>query len=430
MTRHFNSLFRQALGSNVAILGLNFGNVALTSLFAGLNTRGAVTAIMAYPPLLASICCFGLHLGFVYLTQRFPERAESLFKCLIVCAVFSIGAGTLVSLTIAPYIAGKISADRTLVTIWTIVLTDTTIVYALFSGACQTEKLFHVFSVSRLMSPAVTAVGILVFGLFSVVETQAYLAAYAAGSLVSSAFTIVVCIREYKNKGVLARKDVRELGRLASLYWIGDVMNILVWQVDKIALIALSMPMREVGIYTIVAAVARGVGQIPISLSQVLLAKAIGKSRSAVVEQTAVNFRYITVLSVLMAGCLAPVMLSSFFITNVEISRFLKVLCILSIDSCVAGGSLIVSQAFSAVGEPHKGAVRQLVGGLSAIVFAYLLGLQLGVVGVATGILMSSVLKLTVAWVMFKGAFETRSENWMPSRTDWGGALGFLKRGG
>jgi O-antigen/teichoic acid export membrane protein len=262
------------------------------------------------------------------------------------------------------------------------------------------------------------------------VETQAYLAAYAAGSLASSAFTIVVCIKEYKNRGVLGRKDVRELGRLASLYWIGDVMNILVWQVDKIALIALSMPMREVGIYTIVAAIARGVGQIPISLSQVLLAKAIGKSRNAVVEQTAVNFRYITVLSVLMAACLTPVMLSSFFITNVEISRFLKVLCILSIDSCVAGGSLIVSQAFSAVGEPHKGAVRQLVGGLSAIVFAYLLGLQLGVVGVATGILMSSVLKLTVAWVMFKGAFETRSENWMPSRTDWGGALGFLKRGG
>ena len=69
MTRNFNSLFRQALGSNVAILGLNFANVALTSLFAGLSTRGAVTAIMAYPPLLASICCFGLHLGFVYLTQ-------------------------------------------------------------------------------------------------------------------------------------------------------------------------------------------------------------------------------------------------------------------------------------------------------------------------------------------------------------------------
>lgn len=430
MTRNFNSLFRQALGSNVGILGLNFTNVALTSLFAGLSTRGAVTAIMAYPPLLASICCFGLHLGFVYLAQRFPERAESLFKCLIVCAIFSIGAGTLVSLTIAPYIASKISENKTLVTIWTIVLTDSTIVYALFSGACQTEKLFHVFSVSRLISPAVTAAGILVFGLFSVVETQAYLAAYAAGSLVSSAFTIVVCIKEYKNGGVLGRKDVRELGRFAALYWIGDVMNILVWQVDKIALIALSMPMREVGIYTIVAAIARGVGQIPISLSQVLLAKAIGKSRNAVVEQTAVNFRYITVLSVLMAGCLTPVMLSSFFITNVEISRFVQVLCILSIDSCVAGGSLIVSQAFSAVGEPHKGAIRQLVGGLSAIVFAYLLGLRFGVVGVATGILVSSILKLTVAWLMFKSAFETRSENWMPSRTDWGGALGFLKRGG
>jgi uncharacterized protein (DUF1810 family) len=380
--------------------------------------------------LLASICCFGLHLGFVYLTQRFPERAESLFKCLIVCAIFSISAGTLISLTIAPYIASKISTDRTLVTVWTIVLTDSTIVYALFSGACQTEKLFHVFSVSRLMSPAVTAAGILAFGLFSVVETQAYLAAYAAGSLVSSAFTIVVCIKEYKNRGVLGRKDVRELGRLASLYWIGDVMNILVWQVDKIALIALSMPMREVGIYTIVAAIARGVGQIPISLSQVLLAKAIGKSRNAVVEQTAVNFRYITVLSVLMVVCMTPVMVSSFFITNVEISRFVEVLCILSIDSCVAGGSLIVSQAFSAVGEPHKGAIRQLVGGLSAIVFAYLLGLRLGVVGVATGILMSSVLKLAVAWLMFKSAFETRCENWMPSRTDWDGALGFFKRGG
>ncbi|CAN7558068.1 lipopolysaccharide biosynthesis protein [Paraburkholderia terricola] len=430
MTKNPSPLFRQALGSNVAVLGLNFANVALTSLFAGLSTRGAITAIMAYPPLLASICCFGLHLGFVYLTQQFPDRVQNLFRCLIMYAIFSVGTGTLLSLAISPYIASKISVDRTLVSIWTVVLTDSTIVYALFSGACQTEKLFHVFSFSRLMSPLLTAAVILIFGIFSVVETRAYLAAYVAGSIVSSALTIVACIKEYKNRGVLAQKDVRELGRLASLYWIGDVMNILVWQVDKIVLIALSMSMREVGIYTVVAAIARGVGQIPISLSQVLLAKAIGKSRQQVVEQTAVNFRYITVLSVLMASCLTPVMLSSFFIRNTGISQFVQVLCILSMDSCVAGGSLIVSQAFSAVGEPHKGAIRQLVGGLSAILFAYLFGMRLGVVGVAIGIFMSSLLKLIVAWLMFKNAFETRSENWIPSRTDWGWALDFIKRGG
>lgn len=419
--------FSEALLSNVAIMGLNFLSVALTSASAGLTTRGAVTALLGYPPLLASICCVGLHTSFAYLAQSIPEEAEDYFKCLLLSSVGMLVVAVVASIAISPYLAGKLALDVAAVRNITILLTLCTLISAIFSGACQTNRTFSNFNIARIIAPACTVLLVALVAVTGQKSALPYLICYAAGFAASAIYALFVCGKVYKLTGSVSRRSLRSLSTLGLRFWISDVLNVLVWQVDKIVMIALALPLKDLGIYTIVSAISRGIGQIPVSMAQALLAKAMGSTKAAVAEKTTASVRIILIFTMLVAfgATLGAVAVSIF--NQGDILKFSIVLGVLSVDACVAGGSALISQAFSAIGEPQRGAIRQLVGAICATIFTYLFGGIWGVYGVAMGLFLASSIKLAVAFWLFLSTFRVRGRDLLPARKDLDSIVGAVK---
>jgi O-antigen/teichoic acid export membrane protein len=384
----------QTFLSRILILVTNVATGVITARFLGSQGRGEQAAIILWPQFLAFSLTLGLPSALVYNLKRYPESKSKLFSAALFLGTILGFVAMLVGVLFIPSWLFNYSIDVIRDAQLMMLATPFELLGVIFMAALESEGKFRIANQFRNFSPLAT-LGLL--GGMAITQTLTPLTSGLAYVLPS--FPISVWIFIYLGK--LLNPQWRELNiscrKLLSYgvrsYGI-DLLGTLTGQVDQVLVIGLLSP-SSMGMYAVALSLSRMLNVFQTSIVTVLFPRIAATPLAEVVrltgQVTRVNLFLTTLVGIILMA-LGPIVLQvlygSEFMEAVAVSR------ILIIEVILAGTTMILAQAFMALGRPGMVTILQGVGlGLSLPLMLILIP-RYGLVGAGLSLLGSTTARL------------------------------------
>lgn len=378
---------------SVLILLVNMLTGVLTARYLGPAGRGEQTAMVNWSQFLAFSMSFGIPSALIYNAKKNPDEAGVLYRvALLIGLGFGIVAMT-IGIIVLPYWLSSFSSDVVLFAQYSMILCPLIVVSQINNAAFQFRGDYKTFNWLRYLSPLLTLAMIGILILTGTINPYTTALAYLVPSVPLFIGMTISLLRTYKVK---MRQTYLNFKRLFT-YGLGSYGNDLLGQfssyIDQIIIAGLLRP-ADLGLYAVAVSLSRMVNFFANSITVVLFPKASELSKDEAVALTFKAFRISTTCTLLAALFLmvaAPFVIPLLY--GKDFNTALTVFRLLLLDVTISGGTLILAQAFMALGKPKFVSILQGVGLILVIPLLFLLVPKFGLFGAGMAMLSSSVLR-------------------------------------
>jgi len=383
-------------GANAAILCINILTGVITARTLAPVGRGELAAMIMWPQFLGFALALGIPTSLVFHMQRNDYPRSELLTGALCIALFAGFVGSCVGVLAVPYALAPYDADAVRAAQWFMVVTPFGVALHVLNASFLREGSFALYNSFRLAPSCVTLAllaALLAIGRLTPVTAAA---AYLVPTLPMILVTLTVTCRKIGLARRFNRDATWSLLRYGLACYGAEVAGAISLQLDRILVVWLLSP-AAMGLYVVALSFSRLFQQIAISISTVLLPKVSSVSARDVIRLTAkaalISF-IISLVPAIPATLFAPQILGLFF--GSQFAAASGVFVILTAEAIVGSMALIVSQAFLGLGQPAKMSLYSVIGLLTLIPLLLVLGVRYGLVGAASAILGSSIIRVAI----------------------------------
>ncbi|AYB46922.1 oligosaccharide flippase family protein [Paenibacillus lautus] len=418
--RHWGSLGNvvQIFASNVFILGLNVLTGIIIARFLGPEGRGEQAAMIMWPRFLAYSLTLGIPAALVYYMKKKDGNqgslyVTSLYMCVMLgCVAMAIGA------VIIPFWMKGYSDQVIEFAVWALVMSPIAMIGTINTAALQSREEYHLYNFMRYIPVLGTLILLSILVMAGHVTPFLTSVAYLLPAIPMALWTTFKLVSHYKIK----QKHKIESGKKLLGYGIRsygtDVAGTFSGYIDQILVVGLLSP-SALGLYVVSLNLAKMLNTIQGAITSVLFPKASGLQQEEALQLTFKVTRISAVVTFFVGAAvymIAPYLLillyGKSFVEAVSVFR------ILIFQTAITSISWILAQGFMSIGKPGSVTIIRISTlGMNVIlmnIFIPLLGIQ----GAAISLLATSLVEITVIFLIYTLKHQVAFQQWFVSKTD------------
>ncbi|AFL88034.1 membrane protein involved in the export of O-antigen and teichoic acid [Terriglobus roseus DSM 18391] len=408
----------QTVVSRVLIQGLNVLTGIMTARMLMPAGRGELAAIILWSGLLAGLTSFGLPTAMIFHIRRSPERVadmtwNALFLCTVIsCLTAAVGAVCMPS-WLHQYPHWAIVAAQ-----WFLLITPVASVTYILRAALEAKQNFSGSNLSQILNPAAVLVILGVLYELHRFDTLTAACAYIFAALPPIGL-LLWRSRSLFDRGVKLRWATQKLLLSYGVRSYGiDLIGTLALQVDQVLVVSFLHP-AELGVYVVMLSLSRVLNVFQGSVVAVLFPKATGLSMETTLAMTSRAVRMSTAITAVAAvtlGIVGPILLRIFY--GRAYTSSIGTLRLLLVEVVLSGATVVLAQAFMALGRPGFVTSLQGVGLAVCVPMMLLLIPRWGIAGAAASLLISTTCRFITIYVSFRLVLKTKAPRLLLKKED------------
>jgi O-antigen/teichoic acid export membrane protein len=391
----------QSVGAKLLIVVINAATGILCARVLQPAGRGELAAMILWPMFLAGVLTFGIPSALTFRLRSSPEDNSRLLGAGLLCAFLLGSAGALIGVI---FLHSWISQYSPEVVLFARVFVLSTPVAALvYAGKAALESRGD-FGASNLLltaSPLLTLATLVILWRTGTLTPITAACAYVFVGIPPLAWMLLRLWRSFR-PGLTQFWDS---SRLLSTYGMRaygvDLCGTMAQYVDQ-ALVVRMLEPGMMGTYVVALSLSRVLNAFHTSVVMVLFPKAVNQPAHTIREMTGRAARMSTLLTIVTGAGVAffgPYLLSLLYGKNYIAAT--NVLRILVLEVILSGATLVLSQAFMALGRPGINTALQAIGLALTLPLMFLLVPRFGIVGAGLALLISTSARLIFVLVSF-----------------------------
>jgi O-antigen/teichoic acid export membrane protein len=410
----------QSVGTKCLIVGINAATGVITARALQPTGRGELAAMILWPVLLANTLTLGIPSAVTFQLKCNAGKRSQLIGAAFLLSLLTSVSGTIFGLLfmhawIAQYPARIILFAQIL-----LLCTPFNSLLSVGQAAFQSRGDFGILNALLACCPVLTLAGLLL--LLAAHRLTPYSAAIVYGPV--GVVPVAWSLRRLWTLFQPSLKSIQSSARLLFSYGIRsygiDLCGTMALYVDQ-ALVVRFLEPRAMGIYVVALSLSRMLNVFQTSVIMVLFPKAVNQTPETVLKMTARATRMSTILTACVAtgiGILGPQALSLLY--GSQYGGAALVVRILVIEVVLAGATLVLGQAFMALGRPGVVTTLQVLGlALTVPLMLYLVP-RYGIVGAGTALLISTTVRFVFVLASFPLFLKMPVPNIFPTWRDLG----------
>ncbi len=387
---------------SIFILLINMLTGVLTARFLGPTGRGEQTAMVNWSQFLAFCMTFGIPSALIYNAKRRSEQTGGLYATALLMGIGFGGVAMAVGILVLPMWLDSFDRDVVLFSQWSMILCPLIVISQINNAILQVRDEYRQYNRLRYLVPLTTLLMLVVLILTGTMNAHTSAIAYL---LPAVPFYIAMTVRMLRIYGRQLKVSLDNFKRLFT-YGLGSYGNDLMGQVslyiDQILIAGLLNP-SDLGLYAVAVSLAKMVSVFSNSIIVVLFPKASGLDKQEAVDITFRAFRIsmaVTLLASLALMLIAPYVLTLLY--GAEFKEALSVFRLLLLQTAIGGGTMVLAQAFMALGRPKVVTLLQGLGLALVVPMLFLVVPRFGLVGAGYAMLASVLIRFIFILFNFK----------------------------
>ena len=388
------------VAATASTLLVNLATGILIARVLGPSGRGALTAVLAVPPIVAWVFEMGCVAAVTYHQARRPNDAPRLVGTwLVICLPLGI-AGTVAGWLLLPHLLAA-QSEHTLTIARLLMLTLTIMFVAdLMNGIVLGDQDYGFYNWLRVLQPLAVAVA---YGTLWLAGALTVAAAVAATIAVTAGATVALCLRVLRRHGL--GRPSRALARTTLWYGVRahsqSTAGIVNTRLD-VMIIPAFLGAASVGLYSVATNVSWMVATVSASLSSIVFPAAAARGLAG--RYTVVKSLYATLaLSIVLAATIAAFAgVGVRLVYGADFSGSVTPLRILLVGTVLYAAAGVACSGLYAVNRPFTAALAQFTAAAVTVV-GLLLFLRRG--GIEAAAIVSTVaygLVFVMALVLYR----------------------------
>ena len=418
----------QSVGTKFLTIGLNAATGIISARALMPAGRGELAIMVLWPVFLASALTLGIPSALTFQLKRNPSRQSELLGAALLMALLTSLLAIGIGLVLVPHWISHYSPRAILFAQLYLFSAPLTSLLLVGRAAMESRNDFSSSNKLLLWSPALTTAWLVVLLATHSITPYNAAAAYVVVGVVPS----VIMMYQLWRMFAPSLRSLWSSSRLLSSYGIRsygiDLCGTMALYVDQ-ALVVRVLEPKLMGIYVVALSLSRMLNVFHTSVIMVLFPKAVSRTPEAVRDMTSRSVRMSTLLTSI-AGLgiiiLGPQVLTLLYGAEYQIAT--AVLRILVVEVVLSGATLVLAQAFMALGRPGIVTALQVTGLLLTVPLVVLLTPRFGIVGAGLALLISTTTRLLFVLLSFPIFLKMRIPGIVPKWGDVSFMLGTISK--
>lgn len=413
----------QTLFARILVLGVNVATGIITARTLGPQGRGEQAAMILWYMFLGNTLTLGIPSALVYNFKRHPEEKSRFFAAAL---LLGTGAGliaTVLGIICMPWWLSQYSAEVIRAAQGFMLFAPIALVQLIILAALEAIGDFAASNRLRLLIPFITLMILLGLAAAGAVTPLSSSFAYTLNGLPIFFWALLRLWKLLKPSWQKIGQTTKQLLHYGLRSYGVDLLGALALQVDQVLVVGFLDP-AAMGTYVVALSLSRMLNVFQFSIVAVLFPRTAARPTEEVIALTGRSARLTTTLTLLIGICI--IALGPFLIQLLYGAEFIEattVLYILVIEVIISGATLVLAQAFMALGRPGIVTLLQSTGlALSIPLMVWLIPV-LGLVGAGVALLASTIVRLLFILVCYPLLLKVRSPALLITKED----LTFLK---
>jgi O-antigen/teichoic acid export membrane protein len=392
----------QSVTTKVLIIGINALTGIITARALRPEGRGELAAMILWPVFLASALTLGVPSALTFQLKRNPERQSQLLGAALLLAILTSAVAMVLGIV---FISSWIPQYPSKVILFAriFLLINTTVASLLLIGRAALESIGDFSASNKLLiwPPLLTLMGLIILLITHSLTPYSAAVAYVPVGFVPLAWMFHRLWRVFQPKLTSFRESARLLFSYGIRSYGIDLCGTMSIYVDQALVVRLLAP-GMMGTYVVALSLSRMLNAFHASVVMVLFPRAVSRTPREVVEMTSRATRMSTVFTTLIGigvALVGPQVLALLYGT--EYRSATAVLRILVIEVILSGATVVLAQAFMALGRPGIITALQITGLALTIPLMLVLVPRFGIVGAGLSLLLSTIARLIFVVVSF-----------------------------
>jgi O-antigen/teichoic acid export membrane protein len=408
----------QSVATKFAIMGINAATGIITARALLPVGRGELAAMILWPVFLANTLTLGFPSALTFEMKSHPKKSSELLGAALLLAIvtsaIAIALGVLFMHSWIPQYSFKaiLYAQILLVT------TPLTSLLNIGRGAFLARGDFSVVNGLLACSPALTLSLLIALLLTHSLTPYTAALAYAPVGVLPVGWMMWRLWVQFRPSLKSFWNSARSLFSYGVRSYGIDLCGTMALYVDQVVVVRFLMP-DMMGIYVVALSLSRMLNVFHTSVVMVLFPKAVSQSPETVREMTGRAVRLSTLVTASTAACIAVLggpLLSILY--GHEYHGAALVLRILVVEVVLAGATLVLGQAFMALGRPGIVTALQITGLLLVVPLMLILVPRYGILGAGIALLLSTASRFLLVLASFPLFLRIPIPRLVPNRAD------------
>lgn len=391
----------QSVIANIVILTVNVLTGIVTARLLGPNDKGVQAAIILWPGILISLSTIGLPTALLYHIKKSAARASALITVAIVLGFLVSLLTVSLGVIFVPNWLANYDTQTIRITQFYLVFVPVAVTASIYTSAVQATGNFQLYNGFRLLQPLITLSILIILALTNMLSASTAAAAFLCPALPALIWLWAHTRHLYTFSFTQFRETCHDLFSYGLRSYSGDVLAVASSQLDKVIIVSLLSP-TSMGLYSVAFSLAKMLFVFEAAVVSVLLPKTIGQP---ITEVRALLGRAVRVSTlVTSAAAVILILIGPRLINLFYGDAFLAatiVFWILAVDSVLGGLAGLLGQVFYAVGKPEIMIFRHAISLAVTVPGMIILGGNYGIVGVASAVLLESVVMVVLTLSAF-----------------------------
>ena len=384
----------QSTGGRVVFTLVNVLTGLLTARALHPEGRGELAAMGVWPNFLPNLITLGIPSALIFRLRQNPAQSASLVRAALYLTLILGAVATLCGVAAMPFWLSRYSAHTIHLAQLFMLNSTVVLLIAMLRGLRESRADFLASGVSFGLTPVITAIALL--GLFFTHRLTPATAAfgYVIGGIPTVIFLFLRAWDDLRGPATAFLKNSRVLLSYGVRSYGVDLCGTLSLYADQALVVRLLTP-AAMGIYVVALSLSRMLNIIQASVASILFPRAVSVTRDALIDLTARAARISFALAVLAGigvALLGPIVLPLLY--GSEYRGVSRVLDVLIAEAILTGATLVLTQAFMAIGRPGLVTILQSSGIVLSIPLLVVLIPRFGIMGASAALLIASVLRL------------------------------------
>jgi O-antigen/teichoic acid export membrane protein len=408
----------QSVGAKFLTIGLNAATGIISARALLPAGRGELAIMVLWPVFLASALTLGIPSALTFQLRRNPSKQSELLGAAILLSVFTSIIAIFAGLILIPHWIAQYAPKTIFFARLYLLSAPLTSLLLVGKAALESRNDFSSSNKLLIWSPALTTIWLLILLATHSMTPYKAAAAYVLVGVVPS----VIMFYQLWRLFAPSLHSFLSSSRLLSSYGIQsygiDLCGTMALYVDQ-ALVVRVLEPKMLGIYVVALSLSRMLNIFHTSVIMVLFPKAVSRSPEAVREMTSRSVRmstFLTALAGLGVIVLGPQVLALLY--GSEYGGATAVLRILVVEVVLSGATLVLAQAFMALGRPGIVTGLQVTGLLLTVPLVAVLTPRFGIVGAGLALLISTTTRLLFVLLSFPLFLKMRIPSIVPKWSD------------
>lgn len=408
----------QTLGARVFILGMNVATGIITARNLGPQGRGEQSAMILWYVFLANTLTLGIPSALVYNFKRYPEEKSRFFSAALLVGTGASLVAIVVGVVCMPWWLSQYSAEVIRAARLFMLFTPIALIQLIILAALEASGDFSASNRLRLLIPFITLAALIVLAATKTLTPFTSSLAYTLNGVPVFFWTLARLWKLLQPRWQEIGTSSKQLLNYGLRSYGVDLLTALSGQIDQVLVVSFLAPVA-MGTYVVALSLSRILNVFQLSIVAVLFPKAAARPLEEVISLTGRSARLTTAITLIVG--IFIIMLGPFLLQLLYGPEFVEassLLSILVIEVVLGGTTVVLAQAFMALGRPGVVTILQATGLSLSIPLMMWLIPTFELVGAGIALLASTIIRLIFILICYPLLLKVRSPSLLLTKED------------